>query len=144
MKFLAASFRLPFVVEAEHGSGTRAWREGNTVNPPASSDGDQARFRAATAPLGSQVDAANGHRVAARDDDRNGERGRTRDGAMVMLICAELGFMLAALLWTKLTAAQALQMEIGATLTGVLAFHGRGMLIANGRRMLDSGDRRGL
>lgn len=58
---------------------------------------------------------------------------------MVMLIGAELGFMLGALLWTKLTAAQALQMEIGATLTGVLAFHGRGMLLAIGRRVLDGG-----
>lgn len=110
----------------------------------ASSDGDQARFRPPAVPLGHRVDAANGHGTVVRDNDRGGERGRTRDVAMVALICAELGFMLAALLWTRLTVAQALQMEIGATLTGVLAFHGKGMLLAVGRRMLDSGDRRGL
>jgi hypothetical protein len=114
------------------------------VNTPESSNGDQERLRALAAPRGRQLETANGHDAALRDDDRNGDRGCSRDVAMVTLICAELGFMLAALLWTKLTAAQALQIEIGATLVGILAIHGRGMLLAIGRRLFDVGDRRGL
>lgn len=56
--------------------------------------------------------------------------------ALVALVIAELGFVLAAILWVELTTTQALQAAAGATTIAVLAFYGKAMLLAVGRRIL--------
>jgi hypothetical protein len=59
--------------------------------------------------------------------------------ALVALVVAELGFVLALMLWTRCGTAQALQAAVGATTIGVVAVHGKGMVLAVGRRLFNSG-----
>lgn len=56
--------------------------------------------------------------------------------AMVMLVIAELGFVLATTLWGGFTITQALQAAGGATAIGLMAFYGKAMLLTVGRRIL--------
>lgn len=58
--------------------------------------------------------------------------------AMVLLVIAELGFVLAVTLWVDLAIAQALQAAVGATTIGLLAFYSKAMLLAVGRRILNN------